>query len=99
MSPTDTPPTGQIQRGEAEAYEEKNVHEVYQQIAEHFSSTRYKVHLTPLNLLYYIYIYLSLFLVTNSIAMANCRTVPPKYHIRRCWSRYWMWEWQVSARK
>ncbi|EAW23016.1 tRNA (carboxymethyluridine(34)-5-O)-methyltransferase [Aspergillus fischeri NRRL 181] len=25
-----------------EAYEEKNVHEVYQQIAEHFSSTRYK---------------------------------------------------------
>ena len=29
--------------GEEEAYEEKNVHEVYQQIAEHFSSTRYKV--------------------------------------------------------
>lgn len=27
---------------EEEAYEEKNVHEVYQQIAEHFSSTRYK---------------------------------------------------------
>jgi hypothetical protein len=27
----------------AEAYEQKNVHEVYQQIAEHFSSTRYKV--------------------------------------------------------
>lgn len=26
-----------------EAYEEQNVHEVYQQIAEHFSSTRYKV--------------------------------------------------------
>jgi tRNA (uracil-5-)-methyltransferase TRM9 len=26
-----------------EAYEEKHVHEVYQQIAQHFSSTRYKV--------------------------------------------------------
>ncbi|OQD70092.1 hypothetical protein PENDEC_c027G05503 [Penicillium decumbens] len=26
----------------AEVYEQKNVHEVYQQIAEHFSSTRYK---------------------------------------------------------
>ncbi|KAL4801446.1 hypothetical protein BDV18DRAFT_149213 [Aspergillus unguis] len=25
-----------------EAYEEKNVHEVYQQIAKHFSATRYK---------------------------------------------------------
>lgn len=32
---------------EEEAYEEKNVHEVYQQIAEHFSSTRYKVRSTP----------------------------------------------------
>jgi tRNA (uracil-5-)-methyltransferase TRM9 len=30
-----------------EAYEEKNVHEVYQQIAEHFSSTRYKVRSMP----------------------------------------------------
>lgn len=27
---------------EAAAYEERNVHEVYQQIAGHFSSTRYK---------------------------------------------------------
>jgi len=27
----------------AEVYEQENVHEVYQQIAEHFSSTRYKV--------------------------------------------------------
>ena len=26
-----------------EAYEQQNVHEVYQQIADHFSSTRYKV--------------------------------------------------------
>jgi hypothetical protein len=26
-----------------EAYEQKNVHEVYQQIAQHFSATRYKV--------------------------------------------------------
>ena len=28
-----------------EAYEEKHVHEVYQQIAGHFSSTRYKVYI------------------------------------------------------
>jgi tRNA (uracil-5-)-methyltransferase TRM9 len=26
-----------------EAYEQENVHEVYQQIAQHFSATRYKV--------------------------------------------------------
>jgi hypothetical protein len=31
----------------AEVYEQKNVHEVYQQIAEHFSSTRYKVYIAP----------------------------------------------------
>lgn len=39
------PPRNDTDRGkgtEAEAYEEKNVHEVYQQIAGHFSSTRYK---------------------------------------------------------
>ena len=28
-------------------YEEKNVHEVYQQIANHFSATRYKVGAPP----------------------------------------------------
>lgn len=28
---------------DADAYEQQNVHEVYQQIADHFSSTRYKV--------------------------------------------------------
>jgi hypothetical protein len=30
---------------QAEVYEEQNVHEVYQQIAGHFSATRYKVSL------------------------------------------------------
>lgn len=30
-----------------EAYEQENVHEVYQQIASHFSATRYKVCSTP----------------------------------------------------
>lgn len=41
MSP---PPANDRDPGiEAEAYEERNVHEVYQQIAGHFSSTRYKV--------------------------------------------------------
>lgn len=31
-----------------EAYEEEHVHEVYEQIASHFSSTRYKVRLDAL---------------------------------------------------
>lgn len=30
-----------------EAYEQRHVHEVYQQIAHHFSSTRYKVRILP----------------------------------------------------
>ena len=30
------------------SYEEEHVHEVYEQIASHFSSTRYKVCVTPL---------------------------------------------------
>ena len=35
-----------------EVYEEQHVHQVYEQIAQHFSATRYKVssHLTYLNL-------------------------------------------------
>lgn len=47
MEPTDqTPPDlKQSPKDPPEAYEEKHVHEVYQQIAEHFSSTRYKVHI------------------------------------------------------
>ncbi|RMJ25418.1 hypothetical protein PHISP_03696 [Aspergillus sp. HF37] len=40
MSPP--PANDRDPRIEAEAYEERNVHEVYQQIAGHFSSTRYK---------------------------------------------------------
>lgn len=32
-----------IMADQAEVYEEQNVHEVYQQIAGHFSATRYKV--------------------------------------------------------
>ena len=97
MSPTDNPPAGQTGKGEEEAYEEKNVHEVYQQIAQHFSSTRYKVCLTPL--IPFLYFYISLLLLIILIAMANCRTVPPKPHRWGCWGRCWMWEWQVSVRK
>ena len=29
----------------SETYEEENVHRIYQEIAQHFSSTRYKVRL------------------------------------------------------
>lgn len=32
-----------IMATDAEQYEQQNVHEVYQHIADHFSSTRYKV--------------------------------------------------------
>ncbi|ODM23609.1 hypothetical protein SI65_01198 [Aspergillus cristatus] len=39
MADNDAPPADERAQ---EAYEEQNVHEVYQQIAEHFSSTRYK---------------------------------------------------------
>ncbi|KAI9923687.1 hypothetical protein ASPWEDRAFT_177890 [Aspergillus wentii DTO 134E9] len=42
-SPNDTSsPAAEIPQVEQEVYEEKHVHEVYQQIADHFSSTRFK---------------------------------------------------------
>ncbi|KAL1985563.1 hypothetical protein VTN96DRAFT_7783 [Rasamsonia emersonii] len=44
MEPADqtSPDLKESSKDPSEAYEEKHVHEVYQQIAEHFSSTRYK---------------------------------------------------------
>lgn len=49
--PKDTSPAILASANEADSYEEKNVHEVYQQIAQHFSSTRYKVSLSHLELI------------------------------------------------
>lgn len=62
-------------QGKEEAYEEKNVHEVYQQIAKHFSSTRYKVRpicvanlpIVPVWPICYYLVFLELF-NTNKIA-------------------------------
>lgn len=75
-----------------EAYEEHNVHEVYQQIAQHFSSTRYKVGL-------------SLCSVrcasdsTHSSAVACCGTFLAESGTRCCWARCGMRQWQVFGRQ
>lgn len=42
MTPSDGPTPQRGDQKDDEAYEEKHVHQVYQQIADHFSSTRYK---------------------------------------------------------
>ncbi|GLA01873.1 tRNA methyltransferase, has a role in tRNA modification [Aspergillus niger] len=42
MAAPNVPALANVPSDDQEAYEEKNVHEVYQQIASHFSSTRYK---------------------------------------------------------
>lgn len=74
---------------EAVAKEEQHVHKVYQEIAEHFSNTRYKVSkkqeaiprpkppLIP--------------------AMADCRTVPPTSASRSNWARYRLRKRKVPA--
>jgi tRNA (uracil-5-)-methyltransferase TRM9 len=38
-----------MESASAEDYERENVHQVYEQIAQHFSSTRYKVYVILLN--------------------------------------------------
>ena len=43
MAAPNVPALANIPSADQESYEEQNVHEVYQQIASHFSSTRYKV--------------------------------------------------------
>lgn len=73
-----------------EAYEEQNVHEVYQQIAEHFSSTRYKV----CSILSSISIYKGTGL-TRISAVAHCGTFPPRVIARLHRARCGMRQWQV----
>jgi len=36
--------------GKPEVYEDENVHAIYNEIATHFSSTRYKVNFSPISL-------------------------------------------------
>lgn len=69
-----------------DAYEEKNVHEVYQQIATHFSSTRYKV---P------IYCLLHLCTSLTPLAVARRGTIPSRPAPRRRRLGRGLWKWQV----
>lgn len=65
---------GSNMKPDAEEYESKHVHEVYQQIASHFSETRYKVRL------YYRTCQCNQ--VSDDLAMANRRTVPSRAKAR-----------------
>lgn len=72
------------QKAQLEAYEEQNVHDVYQQIAQHFSSTRYKVRLllvTPIAYLQRLGVIDSLSCLS---AVAYRRTLPSEFVARRC---------------
>lgn len=73
---------------EAVAKEEQHVHKVYQEIAEHFSNTRYKVSKR-------------LYLLRSEAplipAMADCRTVPPTSASRSNWARYRLRKRKVPA--
>lgn len=85
MTDNDATPTDERA---SEVYEEQNVHEVYQQIAEHFSSTRYKV----CSILSSMSIYKRTSL-TRISAVAHCGTFPPRiiarFHRARCGMRQW----------
>ena len=78
-----------------EAYEEEHVHTVYEQIASHFSSTRYKVRLK----------YISTAMNSNECmpifvsAMANHWKISerPRTGLRR--SGRGLWQWQISGCK
>lgn len=82
-----------------ETYEETHVHQVYQEIADHFSQTRYKV--CHPRLLWYIDLLeadrrpspLSYFL-----AMANRRTLPQVSITRFNRPRHRLWQREVPAR-
>jgi hypothetical protein len=71
------------------AYEEKHVHKVYQQIAQHFSSTRYKacnnccLRKKNPNAIFAKHWYFT--------AMAHCGKISWEVGTRVCWFRYWMW--------
>jgi len=86
MADNDAPPADERAQ---EAYEEQNVHEVYQQIAEHFSSTRYKV--CPS---YPLFIYKGTGL-TRISALAYCGTLPQRVIARLHRTRCGMRQWQV----
>jgi hypothetical protein len=74
-----------------QAHEDQHVHAVYDKIASHFSSTRYKVSFSISEVSHFK------FLSLNCKAMANYCPLPV-YAVRWfCWSRRWNRERQISA--
>lgn len=71
----------------SESYEEEHVHKVYQEIAPHFSSTRYKVCSLSSSII-------KINIPNRVSAVANCREVLERYsqwlYRPRC--RVWQWE-------
>ena len=80
-------------QGEA-SYEETHVHQVYEEIATHFSETRYKVCFS----LDFIQQRLWIFIRCDRVAMACGRDISPWYAYRKCGSWRWLWQWQVHWR-
>lgn len=69
-------------------YEDKNVHAIYDEIAVHFSSTRYKVSLCP-------YLLISTTLSLTALAHNHC------IHLQHFdgvgWSGFWHWQWEIPT--
>lgn len=72
---------------QAEVYEQENVHEVYQNIAQHFSATRYKVWRSKPDATS----------ATNGFpALAYCARISSKSTARVNWTGRRLWKWQKS---
>lgn len=97
-----------LSQPDSEKYEELHVHRVYDQIASHFSSTRYKVFLlvwergpitlceppSPPPLI----------LVTSadyspSVALAHCRAIPSRSSGWSSWFGCWVWQRKIPERE
>lgn len=97
--------TADVNPGEAatrEAYEEEHVHQVYSQIAHHFSSTRYKVCTKSFSSFSLFLAFDQRFLLVPvcadcgaSPALANSGAVPERTASRGHRAGHWMRQWQV----
>lgn len=67
----------------SQEYEEQHVHNVYEQVASHFSSTRYKVSLWLIHVR-------RCYRLTELQALANCPAIPPRAFSRIRWPRRWL---------
>jgi hypothetical protein len=73
----------------AQAYEEEHVHSVYEEIASHFSSTRYKVPTLSPTLQAHAH--------SSMTAMASHRALSQFTFAGLSRRRHWLWKWQISA--